>query len=126
MAEHNTVTIGMDLGDKRSNLYVLDNLTGEGLEQADIPTSEKSITRWFSRGERATVVLEVGTHSGWVSRLLDGIGHEVLIADPRKVRRLAGDDDKDDDLGSDSKSSTRRSRNSCGRCCTRPWSASRC
>ena len=98
MAEHSTVTIGMDLGDKRSHLYVLDNLTGEEVEQGSIPTSKASIRKWFSRRERATVVIEVGSDSGWVSRLLAELGHEVLIADPRRVRRLAGKDDKDDEL----------------------------
>lgn len=44
------------------------------------------------------MVLEVGTDSGWVSRMLTKAGHSVLVADPRKVRRLAGDDDKDDEL----------------------------
>jgi len=98
MTEHNTVTIGMDLGDKRSHLYVLENLTGEELEQTDIATTEKSVIRYFSKLEPATVVLEVGTHSGWISRLLDKLGHKVLVADPRKVRRLAGNDNKDDEL----------------------------
>ena len=98
MAESTTVTIGMDLGDKRSQLYVLDNLTGEELEQGNVPTREKSVRKWFSRREPATVVIEVGADSGWVSRLLAELGHEVLIADPRRVRRLAGKDDKDDRL----------------------------
>ena len=98
MAENSTVTIGMDLGDKRSHLYVLENLTGDGLEQTSIATTEKSIFRCFSKFEPATVVLEVGTHSGWISRLLDRLGHQVLVADPRKVRRLAGNDDKDDKM----------------------------
>jgi len=98
MTERSTETIGMDLGDKRSHLYVLDNLTGEGLERADIATREKRVQKWFSRREPATVVIEVGSDSGWVSRLLAELGHEVLIADPRRVRRLAGKEDKDDRL----------------------------
>lgn len=98
MEQHSTMTIGMDLGDKRSHLYVLDNLTGEGLERGDIPTRQKSIEKWFSRRDPATVVIEVGSDSGWVSRQLAGLGHEVLVADPRRVRRLAGNDDKDDGL----------------------------
>jgi len=88
----------MDLGDKWSQLYVLDNVTGEGVEEGRIRTTIPSLQRWFGRREEATVVLEVGTHSGWTSRLLTELGHEVLVADPRRVRALAGDEDKDDPL----------------------------
>jgi transposase len=35
------------------------------------------------------VAVDVGTHSPWVSRLLASWGHEVLIANPRRVRRIA-------------------------------------
>lgn len=98
MAERSTVTIGMDLGDKRSHLYVLDTLSGEELEQGSIATRQKAIQQWFSRRQRARVVIEVGTDSGWVSRLLAENGHEVLVADSRRVRRLAGKEDKDDRL----------------------------
>ena len=98
MEQHSTMTIGMDLGDKRSHLYVLDNQSGEELERGDIATRQKSVQKWFSRREPATVVIEVGSDSGWVSRVLTELGHEVLVADPRRVRRLAGNDDKDDAL----------------------------
>jgi transposase len=42
------------------------------------------------------VVLEVGTHSPWVSRLLAGLKYEVLVANPGRVRRIAGMEDKSD------------------------------
>jgi transposase len=34
------------------------------------------------------VALEVGTHSPWVSRYLAGLGHEVVVANPRKVQLI--------------------------------------
>ena len=34
------------------------------------------------------IALEVGTHSPWVSRLLKELGHEVLVANPRKTRLI--------------------------------------
>jgi transposase len=34
------------------------------------------------------VALEVGTHSTWVSRLLAGNGHEVIVANPHKVKLI--------------------------------------
>ncbi len=40
--------------------------------------------------------LEVGTHSPWVSRHLCNLGHEVIPANPRKVRLIAQSRTKDD------------------------------
>jgi transposase len=98
MKNNSTVTIGMDLGDKRSFLYVVDNTTGEEVEQAQIPTTIKNVGKWFARRQPATVVIEIGTHSGWVSRLIAQHGHEVLVADARQVRNLAKGANKDDRL----------------------------
>lgn len=94
--EQYSTTIGMDLGDKYSQLYVVDEKTGEELEQARVLTKPEQLKAWFGQRERARVVLEVGTHAGWVSRLVSEMGHDVLIADPRKARRLMGDEDKSD------------------------------
>jgi transposase len=44
----------------------------------------------------ARVVLEVGTHSPWVSRLLERDAYEGIVANPWRVRRIAGPDDKSD------------------------------
>jgi len=44
------------------------------------------------------VIMEVGTHSGWISRKLTELGHQVFVADPRRVRALASGQDKDDAL----------------------------
>jgi transposase len=42
------------------------------------------------------VVMEVGTHSPWVSRLLQLLGHEVLVANARRVRLIYANDAKND------------------------------
>lgn len=97
MTKHST-TIGMDLGDTYSQLYVLDNASGDELEQARVPTREDALQRWFEQRGPAQVVLEVGGHAGWISRMLSGMGHEVLVADPRKARKLMGNEEKDDDI----------------------------
>ncbi|MEX0842835.1 MAG: PKD domain-containing protein, partial [Gemmatimonadota bacterium] len=46
--------------------------------------------------ERARIVLEVGTHSPWISRLLTELGHEVVVANPRKLRLIYGNPRKTD------------------------------
>ena len=34
------------------------------------------------------IAIETGTHSPWVSRLLEECGHEVLVANSRKLRLI--------------------------------------
>jgi transposase len=43
-------------------------------------------------------MIEVGTHSPWVSRLLEECGHEVLVANARKVRLIYGEGHKNDKI----------------------------
>ncbi len=99
MGEHSTsTTIGMDLGDEYSQLCVLDNASRAVLEESRVPTTKGGLERYFAGRSPSRVVMEVGTHSGWVSRQLGELGHEVVVADPRRVRALAAGDDKDDEL----------------------------
>lgn len=89
------VTVGLDLGDKTSRVYAV-SATGERLGEATILTTRTGLTRYFSQAERWCVVLEVGTHSPWVSRELAALGHEVIVANPsamygRKRRRKRND-----------------------------------
>jgi hypothetical protein len=42
------------------------------------------------------MVIKAGTHSPWVSRLLAECGHEVLVANPRKLALITENDRKDD------------------------------
>jgi transposase len=42
------------------------------------------------------VAIEVGTHSPWVSRLLQSLGHEVMVAKARQVKLISARSRKDD------------------------------
>lgn len=42
------------------------------------------------------VAMEAGTHSGWICRLLKGLGFRVVVAAPRNLRALWGRDRKND------------------------------
>src|SRR5215207_6771360 len=91
-------TVGLDLGDKYSYLCVLDTETGELVEESRLRTIPYELRRRFDSEQRMKVVIEVGTHSTWISRLLTECGHEVLIANPRKTRLIYGDKHKTDKL----------------------------
>jgi transposase len=44
------------------------------------------------------IAIETGTHSPWVSRLLEECGHEVLVANARKVRLIYANKRKTDEV----------------------------
>jgi len=91
------LTVGIDLGDKYSQVCVLDG-EGEVIEEARIATTQAGLKRKLSGLEPSLVVIEVGTHSRWVSALAEALGHSCLVANAYRVRRLAEGEDKSDKL----------------------------
>lgn len=97
MENHATTTYGLDLGDKKSVICVLD-ADGEVVEEARVTTSEHGFTHYFQERAPARVVMEVGGHSPWVSRLLEELGHEVLVANARRVKLISQNHRKGDQV----------------------------
>ena len=89
------LTIGLDLGD-RSSWYCLLDEVGEVLREQKLGTAPKAMKEAFGALPRCRIALETGMHSPWVSRVLNGLGHEVIVAHARKVR-LIGESRKKDD-----------------------------
>ena len=79
-----SLTIGLDLGDRRSRACVI-SADGTVLEARSVATEVAALTRWVQRYPRARVVMEVGTHSPWVSRTLSALGHETVVANPSEL-----------------------------------------
>jgi transposase len=50
----------------------------------------------FSTLAPATIALECGTHSSWISSALEGWGHRVLVANPRKLKAISDSQTKTD------------------------------
>lgn len=96
--EQMKMTAGMDLGDKYSHLCLIDTESGELIEGSRLRTTPEALRRRFDSERPLHVAIEVGTHSPWVSRLLEECGHEVLIANPRKTRLIYGEKRKTDKL----------------------------
>ena len=87
---------GLDLGDKRSYVCTVDVASGEVMEESRIRTTPGAVRCRFGGMERMRVAIEVGTHSPWVKEELEEAGHEVIVANPRKVRLIGESRDKDD------------------------------
>lgn len=91
------LTFGIDLGDRHSHLCALDE-RGTVVEEGRLPSTPEGFRLRFTGMPRARVALEAGTHSPWVSALLQTLGHEVLVANTRKVRAIYDNDKKCDEV----------------------------
>ena len=96
-AEGRTWTVGVDLGDRTSHFCVLDE-GGMVVERGKVQTTREGFRKRFEGQTRMRIALEVGTHSPWVSRLLKELGHEVLVANPRKTRLIYENRGKQDSV----------------------------
>lgn len=87
MREGTTAVIGMDLGDRRSELCILG--MDEKLQREKLATTRSALQAFFSKRERCRVVMEAGTHSGWAADALSSLGYEVVVANPRRVEAIS-------------------------------------
>jgi len=90
-------TIGIDLGDRWSRYCTLDT-SGTITEEDRVRTTGDALREKFGKLSPTRMVIEAGTHSPWVSRLLEEVGHQVIVANPRKVRLIYESDRKNDRL----------------------------
>ena len=93
--EAGQVTIGIDVSDKLSHFCVLDS-AGEIIEEGRLVTSPAAYKMRFGSMDPCRISLEVGTHSPWISRLIKESGHDVLVANARRLRLIYQNDAKDD------------------------------
>ena len=92
-------TAGLDLGDKYSYLCLIDSQSGEVIEEGRLRTSPEAFRRRFaSERPPMRIAIEAGTHSPWASRVLEECGHEVLVANARKLRLIYANKRKTDEI----------------------------
>jgi transposase len=96
--EQPKTTAGLDLGDKYSYLCLIDQESGEIIEEGRLITTPEALRRRFASEPSLRIAIETGTHSPWVSRLLEGCGHEVLVANARKLRLIYSNKRKTDEV----------------------------
>lgn len=87
MGKRNAVFVGCDVGDKTSEICVLDG-SGAVLDRRNVQTTAGALTRALARYECATVAVEVGTHSRWIEEALTAAGHRVVVANARQVQLI--------------------------------------
>lgn len=88
--------IGVDLGDKKHHVCV----TGKGgniLCEKTVANNKEELTKLAHEHRGALFAIEVGTHSPWISRLLESNGCTCLVANARKLRAIYQNDRKCDE-----------------------------
>jgi transposase len=96
---HLKMTAGLDLGDKYSYLCLIDTDSGEVMEEGRLRTTPETFRRRFaSEQSPMRIAIEAGTHSPWASRVLEECGHEVLVANARKLRLIYSNKRKTDEI----------------------------
>ena len=97
VASQQRLTVGLDTGDRRSRYCILDEV-GEKVSEGGLATTKAGLNGLFGQMARSRVALEVGTHSPWISRHLESLGHEVIVANAHRVKLITQSVRKNDRL----------------------------
>jgi transposase len=81
------LTVGLDLGDRSSHYCILDE-AGEVVSEGQLPTTTTGLSSLLGKLPASRVVMEVGTHSPWVSRHVAKMGHEVMVGNSHKLKLI--------------------------------------
>ena len=84
-AETERYWIGLNLGDQVSAYCVLDG-GAEVVARGKVRTRAADLKRVLGVYKGSWLAMEVGTHSTWVSRVLEAEGLRVVVANARKVQ----------------------------------------
>jgi transposase len=88
-------TLGLDLGDRSHHACVLD-ATGQVVRDGALTNTRPALAKLMAEFPCATVAMEAGTHSPWISRYLTELGAKVLVANPRKLHAISRNERKCD------------------------------
>jgi transposase len=58
------------------------------MEEGRLRTTPEALRRRFASEPSLRIAIETGTHSPWVSRVLEECAQEVLVANARKTRLI--------------------------------------
>src|SRR5688572_11799620 len=88
MGESIEAVVGFDIGDRSITVCVVDVVFGKVVERRKIPTERTAVEEWLGGREVSRVVMETGTHTPWIARAAASAGHEVIVADARRVKLI--------------------------------------
>ena len=86
---------GIDLGSRYSEICVLD-AEGAVIERDRVKTTPEALERALGQRAPLAIAIETGGQSNWVRRLLSDLGHQVIVADAKRVKLITDTHSKDD------------------------------
>ena len=89
------ITVGLDVGDRRTHFCAVDGAR-KVIARGSFPTARAQLEEALTPFAGAKVILEAGSQSPWMSRVLRGRGYDVQVADPRRVQLISKDPRKTD------------------------------
>ncbi len=92
-----SLVIGVDVGDRTCS-YCVRTLGREIVLEGTLATKAEAIVEMFQGLKHQTVVIETGTHSRWIAQLLEVLGHEVIVANARKLKMISENNQKSDQV----------------------------
>jgi transposase len=96
MIKRNACAIGIDLSDRKAQICVMD--LGGIVDEFAMVLDEDSLRKQVPLvdADNGVVVVETGTRSSWVKRVLEARGMRVIVADARKLRMVSQNTRKSD------------------------------
>lgn len=88
---------GIDLASKSSAICILGS-NGEILFEGACPTDEDGFRQALKSWRTLHCVIEASPLSEWVARMLESLGHEVVVIDPRRAKAIITSKKKTDKL----------------------------
>jgi transposase len=81
---------GLDLHAK-SSAFCIVTARGRKISEGEVPSARQGFDAMLARcdGELVQVVLEASTRTRWAAQVLERLGADVVVVDPRKVRVIA-------------------------------------
>lgn len=87
--------IGIDISDREAQFVKLD-LARKVVAEGKFSMTREAIRKQFEHQEELKIIVETGSHSSWVVRLLRELGHEVVLADARRLPLISKGSKKTD------------------------------
>ena len=87
MKKTTKLTIGIDLGDRKHAICIIDQ-NGDVIHESMLSNTREDIARFLKNYPKSLIAMEVGMHSPWLSRFLKSLGYRVIVANPRKLRAI--------------------------------------
>ncbi len=87
---------GIDLANKASAICILDE--GKVMKEFECPTDEDGFSQGLKGFKGLFILIEASPLSEWVAQILEGLGHQAKLIDPRRASALIRTKKKTDRL----------------------------